>query len=59
VTPVSYLPWVSFILGVWLMISPWTLGFTANSAAFGNNMLVGGLIAVLGLLTVRHDFRAG
>ncbi|MGH7268755.1 MAG: SPW repeat protein [Candidatus Rokuibacteriota bacterium] len=53
----SYLSWVSFILGVWLMISPWTLGFTANSAAFGNNMLVGGLIAVLGLLTVRHDLR--
>ncbi len=55
----SYLPWVSFILGLWLMIAPYALKYATSFWALWNSMVIGGLIAVVGLLTVRHEVRQG
>jgi len=38
--------WVQLILGAWLMISPWLLGFSSISLMKWSNLLVG-LIIVL------------
>ncbi len=39
--------WVDMVLGVWLAISPWVLGFTDNDAATRNALIVGVAVAVL------------
>jgi hypothetical protein len=39
--------WVASILGVWLIASPWLLGFSALNLATWNNVLLGGLVVVL------------
>lgn len=42
--------WLNVILGLWLIISPWVLGYTATTAAFYNALIVGVLVAVFALL---------
>jgi SPW repeat len=39
--------WVNGILGVWLVVAPWALGFAALTAAAWNHVVVGVLIAAL------------
>jgi SPW repeat-containing protein len=39
--------WVDMVLGAWLAISPWILGFTDNGAATRNAVIIGIAIAVL------------
>lgn len=39
--------WVNGVLGVWLVVSPWILGFAALTAALWNHVAVGLLIAAL------------
>jgi hypothetical protein len=41
---------VNLILGLWVLISPWVLGFTASSNATGDAVVVGILVALAGLL---------
>jgi hypothetical protein len=43
------LSWVNFLLGIWLILSPFVLGFTAASAAMSNAVLLGILVGVLSL----------
>jgi SPW repeat len=50
--------WVNGVLGVWLVVSPWILGFAALTAALWNHVVVGVLIVVLAaweLWAVRHQ----
>jgi len=50
--------WANGILGVWLIVSPWILGFAAMTAAVWNHVIVGLLIAALALWEVwevRHQ----
>lgn len=42
-----WLDWVSIVLGLWLLVSPWLLDFHASSAATWNAILAG--VAVAGL----------
>ncbi|MER3406665.1 MAG: hypothetical protein C4289_17095, partial [Chloroflexota bacterium] len=42
--------WLNVILGLWLIISPWVLGYTTTTAAFYNALIVGVLVAVFALL---------
>jgi hypothetical protein len=42
---------LNVLAGIWLIISPWVLGFTMLPAAFWNTLLVG--IAVLVLAAIR------
>jgi len=45
-----YLPGVSFVLGLWLLIAPYALGFTDQATAFWNSLVVGALSTVAGLV---------
>jgi len=36
--------WVNLVLGIWLIISPFVLGFTGDSAALWNNIILGILV---------------
>jgi hypothetical protein len=41
--------WISVILAIWLVVSPWLLGYSWLEAAFYNQLGVGVLVAVLAL----------
>jgi hypothetical protein len=41
--------WWDVIFGVWLLVSPFVLGFSRNTALTWNNVMVGALVAVLSL----------
>lgn len=43
---------VSLILGVWLVLSPWVLGFTMTEAAMWNAVAFGLLISVMAVLAL-------
>lgn len=38
--------WLNLVLGVWLLVSPWLLGFSASAALLWNAVIVGTLIVV-------------
>lgn len=46
---------VNVVLGVWLAVSPWVLGFTTLVAAMWNAVLAGIVVAVLTLWALGSD----
>ena len=38
--------WITLLLGIWVFISPWLLGFSDNAAGLWSN-IVSGLILVI------------
>jgi hypothetical protein len=55
-------PWqdgTNAVLGLWLMVAPWALGFAAHVTARTNSIIVGFLVAVLALwaMVVDTDLR--
>jgi len=40
----SFSKWLIIILGTWLIVSPWLLGFSALNLVLWNNVIVGVLI---------------
>ena len=54
----AYSPWqdgTNAVLGLWLMVSPWALGFAAHMTARTNSIVVGFLVAALALWTMVVD----
>ncbi len=52
------LDWINLILGVWLIISPFLLGYTAVAAAVWNDVIVGLVVVVLtawGVYAIGHQ----
>lgn len=45
----KYLNWVQLVLGLWIFISPWILGFSDISTALWSNVIVGALVVIFGL----------
>lgn len=43
------LHWGNLILGLWVLISPWILGFAAFAPAMWSNVIVGALIIICSL----------
>lgn len=39
--------WINLLLGAWLFISPWIMGFSANHTISWNAWVVGGLIFLI------------
>ena len=39
--------WVNLLLGLWLLISPWVLGFTGNAGAMWTHVVIGLAVAAL------------
>jgi hypothetical protein len=47
--------WANVVFGVWLVISPWVLGFSGLYAAMLNALIVGVIVAALALWTLGTD----
>ncbi len=47
--PTMWLSWLSALLGLWLIVSPFILGFTGMTTAFWNTIILGIIVAVLGV----------
>jgi hypothetical protein len=45
----KYLNWVQLILGLWIFVSPWILGFSGISTALWSNVIIGALVAIFSL----------
>ncbi len=43
------LSWISFLVGIWLLISPFVLNFSGTSAAMGNDVILGILVGLFSL----------
>jgi hypothetical protein len=46
----QYLPGLSFVLGLWLLVAPYVLDFTDHTQAFWNSLIVGAVSTVAGIL---------
>jgi hypothetical protein len=44
--------WCAWLLGIWLLLSPWALRYSYESAATANAVAVGALIIAVGLVTL-------
>lgn len=44
--PAQWEEWINLALGVWLVISPWVLGFSADETALWNHLIVGLIIGI-------------
>lgn len=47
--------WVTFVLGLWLIGSPWLLGFAADRPAGINAVVVGALVAIAAVWVILRD----
>ena len=47
--------WGNVVLGIWLVISPWLLGFNGIMAAMWNAVIVGAIVAILALWALGTD----
>jgi formate hydrogenlyase subunit 4 len=46
----SGMSWVNVLLGIWVIISPFVVQFTHQTAAMWNNVIIGIIIALLALI---------
>lgn len=52
------LDWINVVLGIWLIIAPFLLGYTAVKAAVWNDVIVGIVVIVLagwGVVAISHQ----
>jgi SPW repeat len=47
--------WCEFALGVWLVISPWVLGYSGLATLTAMHVILGALVAALALLELWQD----
>lgn len=53
--PRAWEEWTEAILGLWLVVSPWALGFNTHYQATMNALVVGAVIVALALWTLMTD----
>lgn len=41
------MPWVNILLGLWLIVSPFIIGYTGDTAAFWNSEVIGFMIVII------------
>jgi hypothetical protein len=44
----KWIGWTTLILGIWLLIAPFALGYTNIAVALWNDILLGVLVAIFG-----------
>lgn len=51
--------WLSAVLGAWLVVSPWILGFAAEQIPTWNQIIVGIVVGILAFWSsmIEHDVR--
>lgn len=42
-----WLSWINLILGIWLFVSPWVLGYSGTTSALWNSLVLGVIVFVL------------
>lgn len=47
--------WINLLLGAWVAISPWMLGFTSNSDVMTNSVIVGCAVVLLAIWAMVKD----
>jgi len=52
VQPRAWEEWINLLIGVWLIIAPFLLGFEANTTAMWNHIIVGIIVGVDALWAV-------
>lgn len=50
--------WVSLLLGIWLVLSPWIVGFRGDSSPTWNAVILGVLVGILAIISVRQPVKA-
>jgi hypothetical protein len=54
--PAAWASWINVILGIWLIVSPWVLGFTASGPdATWNSVILGIAVLILAYLGATTD----
>jgi len=53
--PRAWEEWTETVFGLWLIVSPWALGFSANADARRAAVVAGVVVAVLALWTLATD----
>jgi hypothetical protein len=51
--------WVSVVLGIWLIVSPWLLGFSTMAAPLWNQLVVGVLVGGFALWSAFNEHHTG
>jgi uncharacterized membrane protein HdeD (DUF308 family) len=51
--PGAWASWLNVIMGIWLIISPWVVGFAGQTAAFWNSFLAGIAVLLVALIAGR------
>jgi hypothetical protein len=46
---------LNIVLGIWVIVSPWVLGFSSFKGVTNNTVIVGILVAVFAALAIAHD----
>ncbi|HZR46740.1 MAG TPA: SPW repeat protein [Candidatus Manganitrophaceae bacterium] len=41
------MPWVNILLGLWLIVSPFIIGYAGDAAAFWNSEVVGFMMVII------------
>ncbi len=44
--------WLNLIVGLWVLVSPWALGFEATSSAMTVHVIIGVLVAILAAVEI-------
>jgi uncharacterized membrane protein HdeD (DUF308 family) len=57
----SLIYWMLFqiLIGIWLLFSPLVLGLSEEKAITVNNMVLGGIVIVIGIAMIVYDFYQG
>lgn len=55
----AWMSWIDCVIGVWVLISPWALGFAHNRGAMMNNLLTGIAMAALACWSALAHVSAG
>jgi hypothetical protein len=52
-------PWLNVLLGIWVIISPFVLGFGYSTAAVWNNVATGAAVTILALISTSMPRQRG
>jgi hypothetical protein len=43
----AFISWINVILGIWVLISPWVIGYSTHTGALANNIVMGIIVIIL------------
>jgi uncharacterized membrane protein HdeD (DUF308 family) len=52
--PLEWEEWINLVIGLWLIISPWLLGFARANSALWTHVIIGLMVAALAAFELRR-----